>query len=218
MLKRTLRPGSVQALLILVGLTGTGKTTTINALRDAGLDFTLLPNRRAITDEFIIKHLQELDNKPVMPVTDRIERFAYTRRFRELYSGGMAEALKLLIVNGQLSIVNENSLLLFDGLRGENEITHAINSLPEAKFLFLHAPNEVRVNRLLNRGDDFDKVENADEVEAKWAIVQAERENYDPDATLGALKSLAPEQLIFADTTELTPDQIAEITIAALER
>jgi broad-specificity NMP kinase len=228
-LKGKLRQRSVQALLILVGLTGTGKTTTVNALQEAGLDFTLLPNRRAITDEFIIKHIQELDNKPVVPVTDRIERFAYTRRFRELYPGGMAEALqKLLIVNGQLPIVNEprsplhpftpSPLLLFDGLRGKNEITHVINLLPEAKFLFLHAPDEVRVNRLLNRGDAFDKVENADEVEAKRAIVQAERENYDPDATLVALKSLASNRLIFADTTELTPEQIAQITIATLGR
>lgn len=238
-------------LLILVGLTGTGKTTTVNALRDAGLDFTLLPNRRMLTDELIIKHVQEVDNKPIEPITDRAERFAYTRRYRELFPGGMARALELSIVNGQLSIVNEERepLLIFDGLRGENEVTHAVDLLPQARFLFLHASDGVRVRRLLMRGDVFDKVGNGDggvetavlhtladgiltdselqsfldEVEtgeiraadlhAKLTIVRTERQNYDPDKTLNALQTLASERLIFADTTRLTPMQIAEKTL-----
>ena len=87
-------------LLILVGLTGTGKTTTVNALRGVGLNFSLLPNRREITDEFIIGYLQKLDGEPVAPVTDRTERFVYTRRFREMFAGGMAEALQGM-VNGE---------------------------------------------------------------------------------------------------------------------
>ncbi len=122
------------------------------------------------------------------------------------------------IVNGQLSIVNKERapLLIFDGLRGKNEVTHAVELLPQARFLFLHAPDEVRVNRLLSRGDVFDRVENADELEAKRAIVRTERQNYDPDATLNALQTLAPERLIFADTTQLTPTQIAAKTISEL--
>ena len=89
-------------LLILVGLTGTGKTTTVNALREAGLEFSLLPNRREITDEYIIAYLQKLNGDPVEVVTDRMARFAYTRRFREIFAGGMAEALReWLMVNGE---------------------------------------------------------------------------------------------------------------------
>ncbi len=87
-------------LLILVGLTGTGKTTTVNALREVGLDFHLLPNRRAMTDEFIIGYLQKLDGDSVEVVRDRTERFAYTRRYREMFPGGMAWALReWLMVN-----------------------------------------------------------------------------------------------------------------------
>ena len=241
-------------LLILVGLTGTGKTTTVNALRTAGLTFSLLPNRRMLTDNLIIKHIQEVDNKPVETIIDRTERFAYTRRYRELYPGGMAWALKWLMVNGQWSIVDEDNspYLIFDGLRGENEVTHAVKLLPQARFLFLDAPDAVRVRRLLRRGDTFDRVENgrngvetavfhdlakgiltneelqsfldaiatneisAADLQAKLAIVRSERENYDLDTTHSALQALAPERLIFADTSTLSPAQIAQKTIAAL--
>lgn len=159
-------------LLILVGLTGTGKTTTVNALRDVGYDFLLLPNRRELTDRFIIHYLQGMDGGPVAPVQDRTERFAYTRRFRELHPGGMAEALFQYSVNGyRLSVDNnrllitDNRLLLFDGLRGENEITHAVRLFPEARFLFLQAPDFVRVQRLVKRQDAFDVVKVKDEVD-----------------------------------------------------
>lgn len=149
---------SGENLLILVGLTGTGKTTTVNALRDVGLNFQLLPNRRAITDEYIIGYLQKLDGEPVVPVRDRTKRFGYTRRFREMFAGGMAEALReWLIVNGERLMVNGESLI-FDGLRGENEIVRAVKLFPEARFLFLHAPDFVRVQRLVQRQDAFDAV------------------------------------------------------------
>ena len=155
---------NIQNLLILVGLTGTGKTTTVNALRDIGLQFQLLPNRRELTDEYIIGYLQKLDGDPVTPVTDRTERFAYTRRFREMFVGGMAEALReWLMVNGERLTVNESPIsnlqsLIFDGLRGENEINHAVRLFPKARFLFLHAPDFVRVQRLVQRQDAFDAV------------------------------------------------------------
>ncbi len=156
-------------LLILVGLTGTGKTTTVNALREVGLNFHLLPNRRTITDEFIIGYLQKLDGDPVEQIKDRTERFAYTRRYRKMFPGGMAHALReWLMVNGQLLMVNDApspqppipspQSLIFDGLRGENEITHAVELFPEARFLFLHAPDFVRMQRLVQRRDVFDAV------------------------------------------------------------
>ena len=151
-------------MLILVGLTGTGKTTTVNALRGVGLNFSLLPNRREITDEFIIGYLQKLDGDSVAPVIDRTERFAYTRRFREMFAGGMAHALhEWLMVNGERLMVNESPIsnlqsLIFDGLRGENEIVHAVRLFPKARFLFLHAPDFVRVQRLVQRQDAFDAV------------------------------------------------------------
>ena len=50
-------------LVILVGLTGVGKSTVIASLR-AKLSFTLLPNRREITDEVIIRSPQQEDVIP----------------------------------------------------------------------------------------------------------------------------------------------------------
>ncbi len=153
------QPISARPLLILVGVTGTGKSTTINALGDAANScadrtFTLLPNRRTLTDQLIIGHLQAYDGQPVEPVRDRRARFEYTRRYRARYAGGMAHALTQLWVQPDTL----NALLVFDGLRGENEVANAAHHLPNARFAVLDAPDMVRVQRLLGRGDIFDQV------------------------------------------------------------
>ena len=67
------------------------------------------------------------------------------------------------MVNGERLMVNESPIsnlqsLIFDGLRGENEIVHAVRLFPKARFLFLHAPDFVRVQRLVQRQDAFDAV------------------------------------------------------------
>ena len=250
-------------LLILIGLTGTGKTTTVDALRDAGLDFSLLPNRRELTDQYIIQYLQEQEDVPLKPVTDRTERFTYTRRYREIHPGGMAEALeRWSMANpstssgqvGQLSIVNDE-LRIFDGLRGENEVTYAAQNLTDVWFLFLDAPAFVRVERLLGRNDAFDQVEvvggdgetavsldpsltswltpqqlaqleddirksalTIEDVVAKLTIVQKERQNYNSDATLAALRQHAPNHLIYADTVAYSPEEIAQQVLNALRQ
>lgn len=252
-------------LLILVGLTGTGKSTTVKAMRDQGCKFQLLPDRRKLTDQLIIAHLQEMDGEPITAVTDRTQRFAYTRRYRELYPGGMAEAVGQYLVNSKQLPVNSESddctlntehwLLLFDGLRGENEITYAAQHLPEAWFLFLDASDFVRLQRLLRRNDVFDQVSIAgtvrpradridldpeltnwlddqqlakleyyidqgeltvEDVHAKLTIVQKERQNYDPDATLAALHQHAPDRLIYANTAKQSPEEIAQQVISEL--
>lgn len=258
-----------EKLLILVGLTGTGKTTAVNALRGQGCRFLLLPNRRDLTDRLIIEHLQQLDGVPVAPVPDRTQRFAYTRRYRELYPGGMAYAVReWLMVNGQLSMVNEkqaerngsrithHDLRIFDGLRGENEVTYAAQHIPNAWFLFLDAPDFVRVQRLLRRNDAFDQVSangngngetavsldpeltswlddqqlaqleyfirkgelTIEDVQAKLTIVQKERQNYDPYATLAALRQHASNRLIFADTVTYSPEEIAQQVISRMDQ
>ena len=145
------RPISETNLIILVGVTGVGKTTTVKALRAADIPFDLLPNRRTLTDELIIANLQQMDGKPVERVADRSDRFALTRRYRELHPGGMAHALTKLWVRN-------NQPLIFDGLRGVNEIEFAVSALPKANFLVLDAPHFVRLRRLLGRADAFDEV------------------------------------------------------------
>jgi hypothetical protein len=151
---RRTAPLALQRLLVIVGVTGVGKSTTLEQLAETGAPFTLLPDRRALTDSLIIAAMQAADGLAPAPVADRRERFAYTRRFRERYPGGMADALRLLSVEPQASA----QLLIFDGLRGENEVIAACAGLPEARFVLLDAPDAVRVVRLLGRNDPFDQI------------------------------------------------------------
>ncbi len=141
-------------LLILVGLTGVGKSTTLAHLMDGEPGWALLPDRRALTDRLIIAAMQAAAGEPVEPVRDRVRRFQYTRRYRELYPGGMAHALAQLWIDPR----RLPGPLLFDGLRGDNEVTFAAGALLQAHFAMLDAPDAVRVQRLLGRNDAFDQV------------------------------------------------------------
>lgn len=141
-------------LLILVGVTGVGKSTTLDHLQQSALHFSLLPDRRDLTDRLIIGYLQTVDGLSVEPVKDRRERFAYTRRYHQLFPGGMSHALSQLLVDTTV----HGDWLCFDGLRGESEVAHAARSLPQARFVVLDAPDLVRVQRLLGRSDRFDQI------------------------------------------------------------
>ena len=141
-------------LLILVGVTGVGKSTTLDYLQQSALRFSLLPDRRELTDRLIIGYLQTLDGLPVQPVKDRRDRFAYTRRYHQLFPGGMSHALSELVVD----TTAHSEWLCFDGLRGEGEVAHAARVLPQARFVVLDAPDLVRVQRLLGRSDRFDQI------------------------------------------------------------
>jgi dephospho-CoA kinase len=145
------RPLTDLPLIILVGLTGVGKSTVISLLRSE-LDFTLLPDRRKITDDLIIMSLQEEDGYVPAPVTDRVKRFEYTARYRAKHPGGMAHALSRLAIDPARAA----SLILFDGLRGLNEVQYATGYFPQARFIVLDAPDIVRLGRLLKRADTFD--------------------------------------------------------------
>ena len=171
-------PLNQTALVILVGLTGVGKTTVTDALQEH-VSFTLLPNRRQVTDEFIIASLQKDDGEAVHTVTDRLKRLEYTARYRAQHPGGMAHALSRLAVNPQRVTLP----LIFDGLRGREEVQHALHLFPQARFIILDAPDSVRLNRLLHRGDAFDRI-NLDSVA-------------DQD-TLTALQSIPHIDLVFS--------------------
>jgi hypothetical protein len=144
-------------LLVFVGVTGVGKSTTLERLMEK-LPSTLLPDRRELTDQLIIHSMQMMDHQQsgaaLGAVKDRKLRFEYTRRYRELYPGGMAHAVSQLLID----TANIQGLLIFDGLRGDNEITHAAQILPQAHFVMLDAPDAVRVQRLLGRASSFDQI------------------------------------------------------------
>jgi hypothetical protein len=147
------QPIAAQPLLILVGLLGVGKTTTVATLSQAGLVFRALPERRALAG-MVITQMQVADGEPVRTV-DRIERLSYTRRYRERFPGGIAHLL------AQASVAPAQPLLLFDGLRGEDEVSFAVEALPRARFVAMDAPDVLRLARMLTRNDPFDWVKRA---------------------------------------------------------
>lgn len=150
---------SIQSLplLIFVGVTGVGKSTTLEHVMRS-IASSLLPDRRLLTDDLIIAEMQQIDHEqtgaPLGPVKDRKLRFEYTRRYRELYPGGMAQALSQLLIQP----TELPNILIFDGLRGDNEVRCAAELLPQARFVMLDAPDVVRVQRLLGRSDAFDQI------------------------------------------------------------
>ena len=173
-------------LLILVGVTGVGKSTTLAHLQHSPLRFSLLPDRRELTDRLIISYLQTLDGLPIQPVTDRRERFAYTRRYHQRFPGGMSHALSQLLIE----IAVHPAWLCFDGLRGEGEVAHAARALPNARFVVLDAPDLVRVQRLLGRSDRFDHISSSGMVDTP------------PQGTLAAIGVTDGDGLFPPDTVQ----------------
>ncbi|WP_337844502.1 hypothetical protein [Thermus sp.] len=207
-----LRPLRELPLLVLVGLTGVGKSTLVEAL-----GFPRLPDRRELVDLYV---LPRYGARPPLP---REERFRLTRRFLEEFPGGVAQVLAQ-------GYAPPTWPLLFDGLRGEREVAYALEALPKARFVLLHAREATRLKRLLARKDAFDRVGLApeeaerlralaegvltpeeleealalaplEEVLAKLKIVAEEKRNYDPEGPLRLLEG-HPRALIL-DTERL---------------
>jgi len=230
--------------IVLVGVTGAGKSTALAALEARGIAYTLLPDRRVVTDRVIIPRYAEGE------VRDRVQRFAITQRFTRDVPGGMAAVLAGLSAGRGL----HQRPLVFDGLRGEAEVRHAAALLPRARFLVLTAPDMVRLMRLLGRGDAFDRVAlastnggsgegfslsgaddiltpaeqarlaaevaagrlKAEDVRAKFTIIAAERRNYDPDRAVAALMEVAPDRTLVVDTTRSGPAEVGEALVRLL--
>ncbi|MDZ8034694.1 AAA family ATPase [Nostoc sp. DedSLP04] len=169
-------------LLIIVGMTGVGKSTIAKALAKEGLDFTLLPNRRVLTERVIIAPMLKMQEKLIQPHC-RIKRLTYTRLYREYFPGGMGHILASLHINPQ----QVNSMLVFDSLRGENEIRYAAKALKNAKFVMLTAPNTVRLERLIKRHDSFDRIANQ-ELDERMQIIPEILSNF---ASLGVPEASA---------------------------
>ncbi|WP_457637898.1 hypothetical protein [Oceanithermus sp.] len=201
-------------LLVVVGLTGVGKTTFTREL-----GWPLLPNRRELVDRYILPRLGAEGR-----ALDRGERFELTARWRRLHPGGLAEALAAAYARPEWPLV-------FDGLRGEAELAFARQNLPLAYFAVLEAPFRVRLERLLRRGDGFDRVRGrpaepgalrslaagllgedelaelartypAGELAEKLGILAAEQRNYDPEGARRALKGCRRALFIASEQTE----------------
>ncbi len=224
------RPLAAQPLLVLVGLTGVGKSSLIEAL-----NYASLPDRRVLVDRFVLPRYGYQSGQAL----DRSERFALTRRFRQEHPGGVAEILAR-------SHVEPTWPLLFDGLRGEAEVCYALEHLPQSYFVVLEARDLTRLSRLLTRGDAFDRVrmdysdlatlrelaqgvlsegelEEAlgwnvppQELAAKLKIVAEERKNYNPAGTRKVLQG-SPRAL-FLDTETLSLEKEAAAIRAFVEQ
>jgi len=139
-------------LIIIVGVTGTGKTTFTNNLAESGYDFELLPDRRELTDQLIIAPLQREDHQEVRTLP-RMQRVPYIRLYQQRHPAGLAYAISQLYVDPAVC----SKFLIFNGLRGESEVQYAVDALPEAQFIVLDASNIVRAKRLLKRKDSYDR-------------------------------------------------------------
>lgn len=133
--------------IVLVGLTGAGKTTTVGRLQALLPLAAVLPDRRALTDRLILPMMTGATE----PVVDRVERFRLTAAFKARYPGGMGDVLGWLVLPPGLP----PGPVLFDGLRGEAEVTAAA-ALENARFLVLDCSPQGRLRRLCGRDDPFD--------------------------------------------------------------
>jgi len=185
-------------IIFIVGLTAVGKTSTLAALINT--DYRLLPNRRTLTDLIIIPEIQKDLGLAPSKVTDRVERFNITAKYREKYPEGMVHALKTYLEH------QPADKYFFDNIRGLNEL-QAASKLDNSYFIFLDAPNIVRLNRLIGRNDSFDStgsspnkslLQELNQIPNANSIFDLEEiaklaDNYDEDKVISAVKIIATE-------------------------
>jgi len=145
-------------LLMLVALTGTGKSTTLACLRrilgPSGMG--AIPSRRQLADWIALPMMQTLNGEEMLPVADRPRRFAYTRSFAQRVPGGMAAVFSWLYLADSYS-----DLVIAEGIRGGNEIRHALTRFPAWHIVELTLDPLTRLRRLSERRDRFDRAAGA---------------------------------------------------------
>ena len=148
-------------VLMLVALTGTGKTTALELLRRRlGLAPTdVIPSRRELTDWVLFPLAQALADEPIGPVTDRVQRFAITRRFARQVDGGMAALFSWLTLADQV-----RGLLLSEGIRGPKEVGYALSHFPLWQVVELTLHPLTRLRRLSGRKDGFDQADGSEDL------------------------------------------------------
>lgn len=141
-------------MIIFVWLSGVGKSTAVGNVQKHFPESILLPNRRSLTDEHMFPVVQVHEWNPVTSVAERGERFRMTWVYRSLFPAGMAHVLNELDIRAP-----GWSMIMFDGLRGENEIAAGADFFPDAKLIMFDLPFVIRIERILGRGDSFDLVD-----------------------------------------------------------
>ena len=227
-----MRPLAAQPLLMLVALTGTGKSTTLDLLRARYGDMATgaIPSRRELADWIAIPMAQALAGESFEPVHDRARRFTYTRRFAERAPGGMAQAFSWLHLEEDF-----DGILLSDGIRGANEIGFALRNFPRWRIVELALRPLARLRRLSGRRDAFDRAAGSfdlsflprelqaeaktlvetGEISAKaLAIVKAEAGNYGFEPFADGREYANYHRLAVDDRS---PGEVAEAVIRIIE-
>ena len=151
------QPLELLPVMMLVGLTGTGKSTALqhlDALRQSGAVTYAddIPSRRELADWVLIPTAQAIANEPIRPVTERTARFHLTRRFaEEVDAGGSAAVYSWLYYRG-------SGPLLSEALRGPREIAYALTHYPNWRMIELWVDPVIRLQRLSQRHDSLDNV------------------------------------------------------------
>lgn len=148
-------------VVMLVALTGTGKTTTLDHISGQVRYRTDIPTRRELADWIVIPTAQILLGEPVQPVRDRAGRFRYTAAFAQHVMGGFAAAY------GWLSLRHaDHTPILSDGVRGHSEMGYALAHYPRWQIVELTVDLLTRLKRLTNRDDPFDTISGDDSLNA----------------------------------------------------
>lgn len=150
------RPLGAQPLVMLVALTGTGKSTALDIARARaeGISAPRIPTRREVADWIAIPAAQAWAGEPLLPIADRVRRFHYTSRFAERVPGGMAAAFSWLRIAAA-----GHAPLLSEGIRGGREISFALRHFPHWRIIELSLPPLTRLRRLSQRREAFDRAQ-----------------------------------------------------------
>ena len=179
-------------IVMLVALTGSGKTTTLSALRQmldgAGMD--VIPARREIADCIAIPAVQTWRGQPMRHISDRVERFQQTKAFAERVPGGMAAAFSWLQLSNSI-----DGPLITEGIRGSREINHALRHFPRWTIIELSLHPLTRLRRLSARKERFDRAEGAADLSFLPRDLQDEAHSLQHAGaiTASALKIMAAE-------------------------
>ena len=226
------RPLGDQTLLMLVALTGTGKSTTLKLLRQrlSGCSTAAIPSRREIADWIAIPTAQTLAGEPIVPAPDRKLRFAYTRKFAEHAPGGMAAAFSWLYLADEF-----DGLLLSEGIRGESEIRYALRHFPRWRIIELSLNPLTRLRRLSGRREAFDRADGTTDLSFLPRALRAEaaRLSKDGEISAQALAIVRAEAVNYGfdpftdgrgyanyhhiDVDGLSPAQVAEAVLGTME-
>lgn len=167
---KDLIPVAELPVMMLVALTGTGKTTTLNALKtraDVAYEAGWLPSRRDLANFIIIPTAQYHLGHTIQPVQDRERRFFYTRTFAGHFAGGMAAVYANLYSQPTTQVV------ISEGVRGHDEIAYVLAHCPRWQVLELSIDLMTRLERLSARREAFDLAAETDDLSFLPASTQA---------------------------------------------